>query len=88
MSEDNTSTSAYKNEEAVRLQFSELVLRSVSKRVYPESCVLSTNLRSILSSGAVLLMALLDERCDIDAHAAYGIVLGSDLPMVVPLSGT
>lgn len=88
MIKDNVLISAYKDEEEVCLQFSESVFRSMNKRVYPESCVPFTKLQSILPSGVVRVMASRDGRGDNDAHAVSSIMPGSDMPMLVRLSGT
>lgn len=61
---------------------------TVNKMIPPESCVLFVKLRSIIYSGVVRLMSLLESSATAECGEGSGIMLGADLTIIVSLNGT
>lgn len=69
--------------------FDDVMCNSVNIKVDPDSCIPLTKIRDICESGVLRLMRLFDGNMQTDeSFTSFGIALGSDMPIVVELTGS
>lgn len=81
--------SVSRNEPSVIAHFDDIMSGSTNIKVDPESCIRLTKVRGLSESGVCRLMSLYSGGSDsADGIASAGIALGSDIPIVVELTGS